>query len=444
MFKLPSKLLATATFLCGVGLALAQDGGPLIDLLIRKGVITDQEGEELRAELTKDFAANSSAGKLNLSSSLTEFRISGDVRARFESRTGQLPSGDHLERDRYRYRFRAGLTGRLLNDWSFGVRLETATGSRSSNVTMGDDAGPFAKTSDTVNVGQIWMAWNPNPNFTLTVGRMPNPLVSTLMVWDGDINPEGFAEQFRRRSGQFDYSATLAQFLYSAASTQNAFSPTASARDLFLFAWQGGLKYYPKEGTPGVFFQINPTLYHYVHNSPLNPAAFRGVFAPANTAAINNLTVIDVPFEYDWLINGVPARAFGDFAINIDGSDRARKYGRPTLAGENKAWQAGFQYGKATNKGEWDAKLFWQSTGIFALDPNLVDSDLWDSRVNMSGWVFQANYALGAATQLAFTYGDAKRTNDSLSLIAPGAGDIGSNNQLNKYRIMQVDLNVKF
>ena len=38
---------------------------------------------------------------------------------------------------------------------------------------MGDDAGPFAKNSDTVNVGQIWAAWSPTPEWTFTGGRMP-------------------------------------------------------------------------------------------------------------------------------------------------------------------------------------------------------------------------------------------------------------------------------
>ena len=35
------------------------------------------------------------------------------------------------------------------------------------------------------------------PDFTFTVGRMPNPLLSTRMVWDPDINPEGLAEQWK-------------------------------------------------------------------------------------------------------------------------------------------------------------------------------------------------------------------------------------------------------
>ena len=442
MFKFTTRLFALVVFLGGASFALAQDSGPLIDLLIKKGVINDQEAEELRAELTKDFASTS-AGKLNLNNSLTELRIAGDVRIRYESRTGELPTGDHQERDRFRYRFRTGLTGKMLNNWSWGFRFETSTGSRSSNVTMGDDAGPFAKNSDTVNIGQIWAKWEPTPEFSLTLGRMPNPLVSTLMVWDADINPEGIAEKFTRRSGKSEFSLTAAQFLYSAASTQNAFgaaSATNPLKDLLLLAWQGGYKHY-LEGT-ATFFQINPTLYTYVRNSTQNPAAFRGNFSASNSALVNNLTVIDVPVEYNWLINGVPARLFGDFAINLDGKDRATKFGRPDLDGENKAWQVGFQYGRATNTGEWDSRLYYMSTGAFALDPNLVDSDLWDSRTNMKGLVFNANYRLGAATQLSLTLAHGSRADDTL--IAPGAGDIGSNNLLNKYGIMQLDLVISY
>src|SRR5205814_7758405 len=34
-------------------------------------------------------------------------------------------------------------------------------------------------------------------DITLTGGKMPNPLVTTLMTWDADINPEGAAEQWK-------------------------------------------------------------------------------------------------------------------------------------------------------------------------------------------------------------------------------------------------------
>lgn len=446
MPNLKSKLFAVAAALLCAGTAIAQDSGPLIDLLVKKGIINDQEGEDLRSELTKDFAANTAAGKLNLGSTLTEFKISGDVRVRYEDRAGKIAvTGDHQERSRFRYRFRTSLGGKLLNNWAFGVRLETATGSRSSNVTMGDDAGPFAKNSDTVNVGQIFAQWTPTPEWTLTAGRMANPLITTLMVWDGDINPEGLAEQYKHRDGQNEYGFTLGQFLYSTSGNQNIIGGTPAApagtKDLFLTAWQGTYKRYI-EGTTK-FFQIAPTLYAYYNTDQrANPAAFNGVMTATAAAPINNLLVLDVPLEYDWMVNGVPMRAFADVAVNLDAKQRAVKFGRPDLDGENKAWHVGLQYGKASLPGEWDAKIFYQSVGAFALDANLVDSDLFDSKTNMRGLVLGGNYALGAATQLSLTFAQGRRVNETI--IASGAGDIGSNNALDKYWLFQTDLNIKF
>jgi len=57
MFKLTSRLAVTVAALFASVAAFAQDSGPLIDLLIRKGVLNDQEAEELRADLARDAAA---------------------------------------------------------------------------------------------------------------------------------------------------------------------------------------------------------------------------------------------------------------------------------------------------------------------------------------------------------------------------------------------------
>ncbi|MGE5071617.1 MAG: putative porin, partial [Bacillota bacterium] len=93
------------------------------------------------------------------------------------------------------------MRGILADDWFFGVRLETSANSRSTNVTFGDDNGggngPFYKGSDIVYVGQAYFGYKGFKDITLTAGRMPNPLVSTLMVWDPDINPEGVSEQWK-------------------------------------------------------------------------------------------------------------------------------------------------------------------------------------------------------------------------------------------------------
>src|SRR5438046_1209348 len=133
------------------------------------------------------------------------------MRLRYDYRGGRLPSDDPThpndwqERERERYRLRLGLRGTLMDDWFFGLRLETSASARSTNVTFGDDTssdspgggGPFAKGSDGIYVGQAYGGYKGFPGFTFTGGRMPNPFVNTRMVWDDDINPEGLAEQWK-------------------------------------------------------------------------------------------------------------------------------------------------------------------------------------------------------------------------------------------------------
>src|SRR6266704_319227 len=161
----------------------------------------------------------SSADKWKLSTSTTQMELYGDIRLRYQYNGGETKStgpvaapgsgiagtSDWQERERERYRLRLGLRGTLLDDWFFGLRLETSANARSTNVTFGDDTasntpgggGPFEKNSDVVYVGQAYGGYKGFPGFTFTGGRMPNPLVTTRMVWDPDINPEGLAEQYK-------------------------------------------------------------------------------------------------------------------------------------------------------------------------------------------------------------------------------------------------------
>src|SRR3954468_21800277 len=184
--------------------ARAQDAGALLDLLVKKKIITDQEAEEVRGELTREVATTS-AGKWKLSTPINEVELYGDMRVRYEQRQSTTPDvmpgtpgpDDTLKRSRERYRLRLGLRGTLMDDWLFGLRLETSTSPRSTNVTFGDDAGPFGKATDSIGVGQAYLGYSGFRDIRLTVGKMPNPLVTTLMVWDADINPEGMAEQWK-------------------------------------------------------------------------------------------------------------------------------------------------------------------------------------------------------------------------------------------------------
>jgi hypothetical protein len=472
--------------------ARAQDAGALLDLLVKKRIITDQEAEEVRSELVKDVATTS-AGKWKISAPITEIELYGDMRVRYEARQGETgpPNtldrpNDTLRRSRERYRLRLGLRGTLADDFFFGLRLETSTNPRSTNVTIGDDAGPFGRTSDAIGVGQAYIGYSGFREIRLTAGKMANPFVNTLMVWDADINPEGLAEQWKHtynlsfgggagpavetssKDGKsvvaatsepttmtIDVFANFGQFVYDDVNPENPLGPRGVSgggrvpnSDAWLFGWQLGAKF---NFTKTTYLQLAPTLYNYSGAGDTFNAFYSGdpdrlagtppVRTARNQTGVNSLLIYDMPMEFGWTMHDIPFRIFGDFAVNLDAGDRALAAGHPDMGDERYAYQIGLGAGKIKAKHDWEIKAWYQHTEQYALDPNLVDSDFFDSRVNMEGFAVQAGYALSDAVIFNLSYGYGEQANRALG--TGGAGDLPLN-PMRKYQIFQADLNVKF
>lgn len=495
------KLTLAAAALCfalGGTVARAQDSGALLDLLVKKRLITDQEAEEVRGELVKE-AASTAAGKWKLSAPITEVELYGDVRLRYEYRGGRLPDNykfgqdninDWYERHRERYRLRVGLRGTLADDWFFGLRLETGSGSRSSNVTFGAESsgGPFAKGDDGIFVGQAYFGYTGFPDFKFTGGRMPNPLITTSMVWDDDINPEGLAEQWKHtftfnlggggeavqsysKGGynkdskgivaaqasepfklKLDVFANFAQFVYDDENPENPIGPDPTlsgstpggqagqkipTSDAFMMAWQVGARLtFPNN----VYVQLAPTLYNYTGNGDTFNVHFNGD-PGGNQTGINSLLVFDMPAEIGWKLWDLPMRVFGDFAVNFDADDRAAAAGHAGSGGSRYAYEIGLGVGQLKAKSDWEVRVWWQHTEQFSLDTNLVDSDIFDSRVNIQGVAAKAGYMLADAISLNLTYSYGWRTNGNFG--TGGIGDLPIN-PVDQYQLFQADMSVRF
>src|SRR5437764_10752484 len=114
MFKRIAFIATAAAFAFAPIKSHGQDAGALLDLLVKKKIISDQEAEEVRAELTKS-TAETAAGKWKLSTPINEIELYGDARIRYESRWGETgspngldPAHDIYQRNRERYRLRIG------------------------------------------------------------------------------------------------------------------------------------------------------------------------------------------------------------------------------------------------------------------------------------------------------------------------------------------------
>ncbi len=444
--------------------------------------VVSTDGKTYIEKLVPDLGGS----KWKLSPAITELELFGDARLRYEYRGGRLPGddpshpNDWYERERERYRVRLGLRGTVLDDWFFGIRLETSTSDRSTNITFGADSnnGPFSKNDDSIAVGQAYLGYKGFPDFTFWGGRFAPTFVNTSLLWDDDINVEGLAQQWKHtflfggeppsppsfsKDGKtvisskppepflkLDLFANFGQFVYDDANPENPIGPQPTVtqpiggetqkipnHDAFLMEWQVGARF---EFPHIVYFQLAPTLYNYTGNGDTFNIHFSGD-PGGNQNGINSLLVFDMPAEIGWKVGKIPMRIFGDFATNFEADDRATAAGHSGKGGDRYAYEIGLGIGQLKKKRDWEIRGWWQHTDQYAVDPNLVDSDIFDSRVNMEGVGVKAGYMLADAIVFNLTYAYGWQVDDSVG--TGGVGDIPIN-PLNQYQLFQADLSVKF
>jgi hypothetical protein len=476
----------------------------LLDKLVAKGILKADEAEQLKIEST----GNSGSGtQFKLASIVKSVEIYGDLRFRYEYRAAKLgpeAGGAYYDAaNRWRYALRLGARGDLTDDFYYGIRFETSANPRSTWNSFGNASGgqgtlygPFSKANNySFFIGQAYLGWHPYSWVDLSIGRVPQPLYTTPMVWDSDFAPEGAVEKFKYTYGPVDYFATFAQYVYQ-DTTPSSYSAvegggTATAvlgptpvNDAYLLAWQVGGTYHVDTN---LSVKVAPVLYTYVgHGNQSSgfygpfvgegeggfnfqpgastsgvPGGF-GVTTSLNQTGINNLFILEIPMQVDFKIGSLDARAFGDWAVNFEGDDRARAayYGGRAIGGffpgglqlnQDQAMQFGLAVGNNVDllysakpkKGTWEARAYFQHVEQYALDPNLLDSDFFEGRGNMQGLYAGFAYSLTDATIATVRYGLAERINRQLGTGGYNA-DLPLPNPIDRYQIVQVDLTWKF
>ncbi len=437
MFHLKSKWLALlAGSLIATGSALAQDSGPLVDLLVKKGIVTDQEAEELRVDLVKDFVANTSAGKLNLSSSISELKFSGDLRMRYEynAQVPELAAGaaavaNETSRQRFRLRFNTDVL--LQKGFSAGFALETGQGSDSANQTFtgaADDYGVF--------VAKAYIGWSPSLNWAFVLGKQKNIMYTTDLRWDADINPQGASEIYKSfLTGKDTFEVRAMQH---AMQDNNEQVTGAAHRDAWLFEQQAVYTHwFGKENLSSLIVAAGYSAYNQsvIPTGALNSAAFIGTVRAQNygtfagEANLANVNGAGTAFKFYW-----------DSSYNFEASNRAYQvYGlNPALFSKGaSAWLAGVGYSYGTGKvmGDYSLKLDYRSVGVAAVDPNMNDSDWGFSKTNQKGFKLALSYNLTDFANFNVTYFDTQIIQQGMTF---------SLGNLDKSHELLVDLVVKF
>jgi hypothetical protein len=206
MIKRATLLLALVALLASTNMtAHAQPKGhqALLDALVRKGVLTEKEAEEVSAETAREVGG-SSAGKIQIGDWVKALKLSGDLRLRYQwdQREPMIltnpklgPQDVHIPRERWRFRLRLNADFKLAGNFFGGVQLATSD-NRAADTRNATYTGGYDLYS--IYISRAFMGWNPLPGLTFIAGKQPMPFYTTRLVYviyDTYIDFEGLVER---------------------------------------------------------------------------------------------------------------------------------------------------------------------------------------------------------------------------------------------------------
>ena len=283
---------------------------------------------------------------------MDDISLSGDLRLRYD----WIDKDGSEKRDRVRLRARIGLDAKV-ND-VLQARFRLASGSdepTSSNQTLDDGFS----TKD-LGLDRGYLVWSPPAlsDTQILGGKMKNPFIRVSnIIWDGDVNPEGFA--FSTAKGE-----DLQLFINGAGfivDERKAESETyLHALQIASRCEQGAIKgtlgasYYSFDniqGTEPIFDPTNP-LGNSVIEAEDGSLTYAEKFGELELFATAEFTAL------------VPVKLFIDYVINTEAE-----------GSEDTAWIAGVSLGKLTDPGTWTTAYNYRNIEADALIGAMSDSD---------------------------------------------------------------------
>lgn len=345
-------------------------------------------------------------GKKNLEFSgwVDRIAFSGDLRLRHDSAIKDPAPDRH--RQRFRLRFGSEI---MINDFTVGIRLASGTGEQvSTNQSFDSLFGQKAFWID-----RTYLQWKGLPWLTLAGGRMPNPfftIYTTDLVWDDDLNPEGFAENFiYRPADALTLFLNLGQFVLDEDKEDN--------NDQWLFGQQAGVE---SKFTSDVKLKLAASYYDATNTKKSDfgqnvvqsgNSRIGGGTGPNKNVLLNDFNVLDLTIELATAIGRLPLSLQGDYIKNLAN----------TTTGEETGYQAGARLGKASDPHTWEAAYFYKLVETDATLADLNDSDFGDGGTNRKGHNLWVAYNLSKPLQFKVRYITTKVENEAL---APNKDDI--------------------
>ena len=415
----------------------------LINKLVEKGILTQQEAELLLKDMQKEgvrqettvketaekvaketaektVRKEAASGKwASVPKWVNRIHFKGDFRLRYQGQDQQHADGDETTRNRGRYRWRFGAVADVTADkkWQIGFGLCSGSGDpRSTNQTFGNSF----ETPD-ARIDYAYAQYRPWDFLTIIGGQIKNPLYRAKdLVWDSDIRPQGGAIPFNYKvNDMFDVFVNPALFVLSEFRPKDA-EGNKTSDTATMFVLQPGVTVKPMDS---MWIKVAGSWYY---NSDVKGNTFEYSSGSNSTNADGGLLYnysslgIDGEFGLKFKSYFQKVAVFGQY-INSDADSN------------NTGYLVGVKFGRSIKKfADWEFKYNYRYLERDAVLDFLPDSDFYDGETNAKGHEFEFKFGLAKHIWLQLDY-----YHSMLIDYAPGTNDQPQN-------VLQVDFNFKF
>ena len=251
-------------FALGGALALAATGvkaddSALLDVLVKKGILTKQEAEKLEAEVSKEPAPTQGGleSRLKIGDWVQELDLYGDMRFReyYQTYEQQLPSAGtafdkNIQRQRLRFRLRLDATFKLADNFFGGLELSTSD-NRDGDTTNATYTSGFDNYN--IYISRAFIGWAPIDGLTFVIGKQNNPFYATELNWASDVGPTGLVERIDFHS-LFGWGAPGEPAGYSKEGKAPAPAPAPSVNPVELSLIAGQFIFYNNNADSNISF----------------------------------------------------------------------------------------------------------------------------------------------------------------------------------------------
>jgi Putative porin len=379
-----------AAITCLSGIAHAGVDAKLLDMLLANGSITKAQHAELVRDLAREERADKRASKVKLDKKdFTAFqqlagwtantRLTGDMRVRNDHINIEDERKSGRDKDRQRIRARLAAITQVNPEVEVGIQVATGNSAdrRSTNQDMD---GYFDKKAVWLDLGYIDYHPASVPGLKLFAGKMKQPWISMADVaWDNDINPEGFAAQYVRKSGTNTFTSSAS---YTVLKDNVDGDGVEWDNDLAVYTGQLAYAFDPSDAMRLTLGASINDFSNEEQQLPSPPEVVVGLRGNGNTTdafrlyeGFGQLDVIGLP---------LPLSLYGQYVVN----DASRDFLGVNDGGEDTAWLLGLR----TNLGGVALDYSYRDVERNAVVGTLTDSDFASGYTGSSGHKLKAQY----------------------------------------------------